>query len=76
MLAAVTNATEHRDVMTADIPNTFIQALMPELQDGDERVMMKITGVLVDMLTELNPLLYGPYVVYEKREEKYSTLEY
>ncbi len=27
---------------------------------------MKITGVLVDMLVELNPQLYGPYVVYEK----------
>jgi hypothetical protein len=27
---------------------------------------MKITGVLVDMLVELNPELYGPYVVYEK----------
>jgi hypothetical protein len=52
--------------MTADIPNAFIQALMLKLEVGDERVMMKITGVLFEMLTELNPLLYGPYVVYEK----------
>jgi hypothetical protein len=28
--------------------------------------MMKITGVLVNMLVELNPELYGPYVVYKK----------
>jgi hypothetical protein len=41
------------------LPNAFIQALMPEVKDGDERVMMKITGVLVDMLVELNPELYG-----------------
>ena len=52
--------------MTCDIPNAFIQALMPEIKEGEERVMMKITGVLVDMLVEINPQLYGPYVVYEK----------
>jgi hypothetical protein len=28
--------------------------------------MMKITGVLVNMLVKLNPELYGSYVVYEK----------
>jgi hypothetical protein len=53
------------DVMTCDIPNAFIQALMPEVKDGEERVMMKITGVLAEMLVKLNPELYGPYVVYE-----------
>jgi hypothetical protein len=31
--------------------------------------MMKITGVLVDMLVELNPELYGPYVVYERNRQ-------
>jgi hypothetical protein len=39
---------------------------MPEVKDGNERVIMEITGVLVDMLVELNPELYGPYVVYER----------
>ena len=53
MLTAVIDATEERDIMTCDIPNAFIQALMPEVKDGNERVMMKITGVLVDMLVEL-----------------------
>jgi hypothetical protein len=66
MLTAVIDAHEERDVMTCDIPNAFIQALMPEVKDGDERVMIKNLGVLVDMLVELNPELYGPYVVYEK----------
>jgi hypothetical protein len=69
MLTAVIDAHEERDVMTCDIPNAFIQALMPEVKDGDERVMMKITGVLVDMLVELNPELYGPYVVYERNRQ-------
>ena len=66
MLTAVIDAHEERNVMTCNILNAFIQALMPEVKDGDERVMMKITGVLVDMLVELNPELYGPYVVYER----------
>ncbi len=66
MLTAVIDAHEERDVMTCDIPNAFIQALMPKVKDGDETVMMKITGVLVDMLVKLNPELYGRYVVYER----------
>jgi hypothetical protein len=36
MLTAVIDAHEGRDVMTCDIPNAFIQALMPEVKDGDE----------------------------------------
>jgi hypothetical protein len=47
---------------------------MPEVEDGDEIVMMKITGVLVTMLGELNPELYGPYLVYEKNSKVQSTL--
>ena len=65
-MTAVIDAKEDRDVMTADIPNAFIQAHMPKIDDGDERVVMKITGVLVDLLVKLAPETYGPYVVYEK----------
>ncbi|KAL7568952.1 hypothetical protein ACA910_000696 [Epithemia clementina (nom. ined.)] len=65
MLTGVIDAHEGRDVMTADVPNAFIQAPMPEVEPGDERVMMKITGVLVDMLVKLAPEVYGPFVVFE-----------
>ena len=58
------DAHEGRDVMTADIPNAFIQAHLPQ-EVGDERVIMKITGVLVDLMVEMAPEIYGPYVVYE-----------
>ena len=51
--------------MTADVPNAFIQAPMPEVKPGENRVMMKIMGVLVDMLVQLSPEVYGPYVVFE-----------
>jgi hypothetical protein len=69
MLTAVIGVHEERDVMICDIPNVFMQALMPEVKDGNKRVMMKITGVLVNMLVKLNPELYGPYVVYEKNRK-------
>ena len=43
----------------------FIQAPMPEVNPNEDRVMMKITGVLVNMLVQLSPEVYGPYVVFE-----------
>ena len=66
MLTLTIDAHENRDVMSADVPNAFIQTEMPEIKQGEERVMMKITGVLVDMLVQLDPQLYGPHIVYEK----------
>ena len=55
--------------MCADIPNAFIQAEMLDKSDGEERVTMKTTGVLVDMLVQLSPEIYGPYVVFEKQRK-------
>ena len=69
MLTAVIDAHEECNTMTVNIPNTFIQMEMPKPKEGEERVIMKITGVLVDMLVQLKPELYGPYVVYENRHK-------
>ena len=57
------DAHEGRDNMTADIPNAFIQVPMLE---KDEKVIMKITGKLVDILVNMHPEEYEEYVVYEK----------
>ena len=65
-LTTVIDAKEKRDIMTADIPNAFIQAHMPKIENGEDRVIMKITGVLVELLVKLAPEVYGDYVVYEK----------
>ena len=62
MLTTTVDAKEGRDVMTADVPNAFIQA---DMEEGTERIIMKITGVLVDLLVQLAPDVYGPHVVYE-----------
>jgi hypothetical protein len=64
-LTAAIDAKEGRDVMTADIPNAFIQASIPALKPGEDRVVMKLTGLLLDLLVEQAPQLYGPYVVME-----------
>ena len=64
-LTAAIDAKEGRDVMTADIPNAFIQASIPALKPGEDRVIMKLTGLLLDLLVEQAPQLYGPYVVME-----------
>ena len=53
--------------MCTDIPNAFVQAEMLDISDGKEWVTMKITGALVDMLVQLSPKIYGPYVVFEKQ---------
>ena len=38
---------------------------MPKVKDGEERVIMKIAGVLVDLMVQMAPEVYGPYVVFE-----------
>ena len=40
-----------------------------DISDGEEWVTMKIAGVLVDMLVQLNPEIYGPYIVFEKQQK-------
>ena len=57
-------------MMSRDIPIAFIQAFIPDDEkDGDEHIIMKITGRLIDVLLEIAPEVYGPYVMYkdEKR---------
>ena len=51
--------------MSADVPNAFVQTSMPPLEEGVECVIMKITGVLVDLLVQITPEVYADYVVFE-----------
>ena len=60
----VIDAHEERDVMSVDIPNAFIQTQMPDIEKGEERTTMKITGILVNYLLELDPT-YRKYIVME-----------
>ena len=64
MITATIDAKQNRDVMTADIPNAFVQVDIDE-KEKRERIITKIRGLLVNMLTELSPETYEKYVVYE-----------
>jgi hypothetical protein len=64
IITSVIDAKQRRDVMTADIPNAFVQTPLGAKAVG-ERITMKIRGPLVDMLEELSPEVYSKFVVYE-----------
>ena len=49
--------------MSADVPNAFIQAELD--RTNNEKIIMKITGVLVDILVKMAPDKYQGNVVLE-----------
>ncbi len=67
-ITGIIDAKEERDVMTADIPNAFVQTEIDNKSFG-QRVIMKIRGALVDILLEINPSVYEPYVIYEGKSK-------
>ena len=68
MLTAIVDAHEQRDVMTADVPNAFIQADMPTPKDGEDRTIIKIAGVLAELLETQAPEVYSVYCVHEREK--------
>jgi len=62
------DAKEGRDVMSADIPNAFIQSRM-KVKVRDERIIMMVQGDVVEFLLKIAPHTYGGYVVHEKKED-------
>jgi len=69
LLTALIDANEHRDVMTADIPNAFVQTKI-DPKEKTERITMRIRGVMVDMLLEIDKERYAPYIIEEKGKQK------
>ena len=64
-LTATVDAYEGRYIMVMDVPNAFIQTNMPPNKYSEERVIVKIIGVLVDMLLELDSETYSKNMVFE-----------
>jgi hypothetical protein len=73
VLTAIVDAKEDRDVMTCDIPNALIQAELPNLGPDNKKVIMKITGVLVELLVNMSPEVYGPYINGQTQESNLCT---
>ena len=59
---------EKCDVMTANAPNTFTQTKFDQ-QEGQDKIIVKIAGVLVDMLVEDNLDTHSACVVHENNGE-------
>ncbi len=55
LLALIVNAHEGRDVAVVDIPNAFIQT---KVDDAKDRVIIRITGVIVYWLVKVAPKVY------------------
>ena len=51
--------------MVLDVTKSFIKNNMPHNKYVEESVIIKITGVLVDMLLELDSDTYSNHVVFE-----------
>ena len=62
------DAKEAHDIATMDIPNAFIQMDIP-YDKGQERIILKIHGALVDMLLQIDPGTYALYVSYKCGEK-------
>ena len=60
---------ERQDIMVLNVPNAFIQTKITPKTDGEERVIMKITGVLVEMLVKMDSETYKKNMVFENRKK-------
>ena len=54
LLTTVIEAQEGRDIATCDIPNTFVQTHVEEKDKDQNQTIMKIRGVCVDILCEID----------------------
>jgi len=64
LLSCIIDAEEGRDVTVIDIPNAFVQT---RIEDEKDMAFIKIRGVLVDILVEIAPDVYKPYVSKDKK---------
>lgn len=74
LITGVIDAREHRDVLTLDIPNAFVQTKIPE---SNVKTIMRIRGKLVDLLLDtkrymacLNP---PSYIIKSSDETPYDS---
>ncbi len=58
-MRSIVDARKGRDVAVVDIPNAFIQT---KVDDAKDRVIIRITGVIVDWLVKVAPKVYASYV--------------
>ena len=72
LLTSMIDSLEDRDVAIVDIPNAFIQTVV---EDDEDKVVMRIRGHMVDVLTKVAPKVYGPFVSTDKQGRKQLLVE-
>jgi hypothetical protein len=64
LLTSMIDALEGREVAVVDFPGAFLQTDLT-----DEEVILRITGHMADLLVEIDPEMYEPFVVQEGKEK-------
>ena len=72
LLSCIIDAEEEHDVAVIDIPNAFIQT---REENEKDMVYIRVRGILVDLLIEIAPDVYGPYVKLDKKVNKVLILQ-
>ena len=72
ILTSVVDALEERLTTVINVPNAFIQTVV---KDKKKRVIIRIRGMLVDILVKIAPEVYADYVTVDKRGNKQLLVE-
>ena len=72
ILSCIIDAEEKRNVVVIDTPNAFIQT---RVKNENKMVAIKIRLFLVELILEIYPELYGPFVTTDKKCEKVISLK-
>ena len=67
LLSTVIDAEEECNIAVIDVPNAFVQTEVSEWDDNRNCMVMKIRGILVDILCNIDPS-YKEFVVIEHGE--------
>jgi hypothetical protein len=72
LLTSLVDAQENCNIAIMDILNAFIQMVV---EDDEDKVVMRITGHMVNVLVKVVPKVYGPYVSTNKQGRKQLLVE-
>jgi hypothetical protein len=67
LLSCIIDAEEERNVALVDIPNEFLQM---RVENEKDMAFVKILGILVEILVEISPDVYKPYITNNKKGTK------
>ena len=68
LLNSMIEAQEAQDITTCNIPNAFVQTHVEEKDKDGKQTIMKIRGICVDILCEID-LIYQDYTVTEHNQK-------